>query len=173
MITPARFHNSMSMDDLISALNYNFGQIENQSANDTVKEKTVRYASIISSNFTVASSRFSTTSTSVVDIPNASFTFKSPGYKVKVLAIYSVMATSYPANSYVIFTVDNVQKGQEMYVDVGSPWVRASSTATFEVDAGQEVTLKLRGYVASGSTLSVTNEEEKWKPSISLVVVPA
>lgn len=34
MITPARFHPSMSTEDLITALNYNFGQIEGESMSD-------------------------------------------------------------------------------------------------------------------------------------------
>lgn len=173
MITPVRFHSSMSNEDLINALNYNFGQVEKDSADSTVEKKTTKYADIVSSNFTVAGSRFSTTSTTIVDIPNATMTYKAPHYDVKVLAIYSIMAMSSPGNSSIYFTVDNVQTGQQIYVDPGSPWVRATSSASFTVEANQTVTLKMRGDTVSGSTLQVANETNNWKPSISLFIVPA
>ena len=68
--------------------------------------------------------------------------------------------------------INNVQVGKTLYIDASSSWVRAGSGLVYSMPASTTYAIKLQAKISGGSTFSVTNESNVWKPTITGVAIP-
>lgn len=122
--------------------------------------------SIINSNFTPAASRFTTTSSTPVQITNCSMTYTSGSTPEKLYLFINIMASITAGSGTIYLYVDSTAQTTTLYIDAATPWPRSGQAYWVDVAANTTITLSLRAAAAGSQTLSVTNETAAWVPTI-------
>jgi hypothetical protein len=123
---------------------------------------------IIDSNFTVAGSRYVTPATAgLYDIPNCTMVYTAgPTNETLILWVSAMMSKATSGNAEMYLKVNGSTYGESTYLEAANNWYRQVAMQVLNVAANSSTTLTISVQNASATTVSVTNEQARWRPRI-------
>jgi hypothetical protein len=124
----------------------------------------------IDSSFAAQVSRFTTSNTSFQDVTGCSFDYLSGATAEKLILTMEVMASGGSGfAAECTLSIDGTDQTKVTYHE--NTFTRQAAEYTYNIPANTTVTIKVRARVSGTGTISVANEQNKWKPSVMGIAI--